>query len=65
MNTIYNGTISSWSTRVQYRLMVGVFAQIGAYNINPSTLENGNGFKLNTAGTSGTLFPVEAIWRPF
>jgi porin len=64
VNTIYNGPISSWGTRVQYRLMVGVFAQIGAYNINPSTLENGNGFKLNTEGTSGTLFPVEAIWRP-
>lgn len=64
VNTIYNGPISSWGTRVQYRLVPGVYAQIGAYNNNPSTLENSNGFKLNTAGTSGTLFPVEVIWRP-
>jgi len=63
VNTIYNGPISSWGGRVQYRLLPGLLAQVGAYNINPSTLENGNGFKLDTAGTSGTLLPVEAVWR--
>lgn len=64
VSTIYNGPISSWGLRVRYRILPEVHVQAGAYNINPSTLENHNGFKLNTAGTRGTLLPVEAIWRP-
>lgn len=64
VSTIYNGPISSWGIRLRYRVLPEVHVQAGAYNINPSTLENHNGFKLNTAGTRGTLLPVEAIWRP-
>jgi len=64
VNSIYNGPISQWAARVRYRLSDEVYAQIAAFNVNPSTLENDNGFKLNGAGTSGTLFPVELVWAP-
>lgn len=61
VDSIYNGPISQWAARLRYRLSDEVYAQIGAFNVNPSNLENGNGFKLNTAGTTGTLVPVELV----
>ncbi|WP_414058526.1 carbohydrate porin [Pseudomonas sp. HR96] len=64
VDSIYNGPISQWALRVRYRLSSEVYAQIGAFNINPSDLENDNGFKLNGAGTTGTLVPVELVWAP-
>jgi porin len=41
-----------------------LYAQIGAYNQNPSQLEHGNGFKLSGSGTKGTVLPVELVWSP-
>lgn len=64
VSNIYNGPISQWAARLRYRLTDELYAQIGAYNITPSSLENDNGFKLNTAGTTGTLVPVELVWSP-
>lgn len=64
VNSIYNGPISQWALRVRYRIGNELYAQIGAFNVNPSGLDNDNGFKLNGAGTHGTLFPVELVWRP-
>lgn len=64
VDTIYNGPISQWAARVRYRVTSDVYAQIGAFNINPSDLENDNGFKLNGAGTTGTFVPVELVWAP-
>lgn len=64
VNSIYNGPISQWAARLRYRLNDEVYAQIGAFNVNPSNLENDNGLKLNTAGTTGTLVPVELVWTP-
>ncbi|WAH61132.1 carbohydrate porin [Pseudomonas silvicola] len=64
VDSIYNGPISQWAARLRYRLNNEIYAQIGAFNIDPSTLENDNGFKLNTAGTTGTLVPVELVWTP-
>lgn len=64
VDSIYNGPISQWAARVRYRIGNEVYAQVGAFNVNPSNLENDNGFKLNTAGTSGTLVPVELVWAP-
>ncbi|WP_407681355.1 carbohydrate porin [Pseudomonas bohemica] len=64
VDSIYNGPISQWALRVRYRLSGEVYAQIGAFNVNPSGLDNDNGFKLNGAGTAGTLFPVELVWTP-
>jgi porin len=62
VDTIYNGPISQWATRVRYRLGSELYAQIGAFNINPSDLSNDNGFRLNGSGTQGTLVPVELVW---
>lgn len=64
VDSIYNGPISQWAARVRYRVTPELFAQVGAFNVNPSTLENDNGFKLNGAGTTGTLVPVELVWAP-
>jgi porin len=64
VNSIYNGPISQWAARVRYRLTPDLYAQIGAFNINPSDLSNDNGFKLNGSGTTGTLIPVELVWAP-
>lgn len=64
VDSIYNSPIGQWAARVRYRLNDEVYAQIGAFNVNPSNLENDNGFKLNGAGTTGTLVPVELVWAP-
>ena len=64
VNTIYNGPISQWAARVRYRINSDIYAQIGAFNINPSDLQNDNGFKLNGNGTTGTFVPVELVWAP-
>lgn len=64
VNSIYNGPISQWAARVKYRLTDDVYAQVGIYDVNPSNLDNDNGFKLNGAGTTGALVPVELVWSP-
>ena len=64
VNTIYNGPISQWAARLQVRLIDNVYAQIGAFNINPTDLQNDAGFKLNGNGTTGTFVPVELVWAP-
>jgi porin len=64
VDSIYNGPISQWAARVRYRVTSNIYAQIGAFNVNPSNLENDNGFKLNGAGTTGTFVPVELVWAP-
>ncbi|WP_139811675.1 carbohydrate porin, partial [Mycobacterium avium] len=50
--------------RVKYHLTPELYAQIGAYEQNPSNLDRGNGFKLSGSGTQGTLLPVELVWTP-
>lgn len=64
VDSIYNGPISQWAARLRYRLNNELYAQIGAYNVNPSNLDNDNGLKLYTRGTTGTLVPVELVWKP-
>lgn len=64
VNSIYNGPISQWAARLRYRLSPTVYAQVGAFNVNPSNLENDNGLKLNTHGTTGTFTPLELVWSP-
>jgi porin len=49
---------------VKYHITPELYAQIGAYNQNPSQLEHGNGFKLSGSGTKGTVIPVELVWSP-
>ena len=64
VNTIYNSPIGQWALRVKYKLTPELYAQVGAFNVNPSNLDNDNGFKLNGAGTTGTYLPVELVWTP-
>ena len=64
VNTWYNWPVSQAAIRVKYNITPELYAQIGAYNQNPSQLEHGNGFKLSGSGTKGTILPVELVWSP-
>ena len=64
VNTWYNWPVSQAAIRVKYNINDELYAQIGAYNQNPSQLEHGNGFKLSGSGTKGTVLPVELVWSP-
>ncbi|POA48113.1 porin [Pseudomonas sp. MPR-ANC1] len=63
-NIWYNWPVSQAAIRVKYNINDELYAQIGAYNQNPSQLEHGNGFKLSGSGTAGTVLPVELVWSP-
>ncbi|MBF8779906.1 carbohydrate porin [Pseudomonas fulva] len=60
----YNWPVSQWALRLKYDLTPQLFAQVGAFEQNPSNLETGNGFKLSGSGTRGTIVPVELVWSP-
>ncbi len=60
----YNWPVSQWALRVKYNLTPELYAQIGAYEQNPSNLERDNGFKLSGSGTQGAVIPVELVWSP-
>lgn len=60
----YNWPVSQWAMRVKYRLSPELYAQVGAYEQNPSNLESGNGFKLSGSGTQGAVLPIELVWTP-
>jgi len=60
----YNWPVSQWALRVKYNLTPELYAQIGAYEQNPSNLDRDNGFKLSGSGTQGAVFPVELVWSP-
>jgi len=60
----YNWPITQWALRVKYQLSPELFAQIGAYEQNPSNTQNDNGFKLSGSGTEGAVLPVELVWQP-
>ena len=63
-NIWYNWPVSQAAIRVKYNINDELYAQIGAYNQNPSQLEHGNGFKLSGSGTRGAILPVELVWTP-
>ncbi|MEQ7922031.1 carbohydrate porin [Xanthomonas sp. WHRI 1810A] len=60
----YNWPVSQWGMRVKYDLSPELFVQVGAFEQNPSNLENDNAFKLSGSGTQGAVIPVEAVWSP-
>ncbi len=64
VNTWYNWPISQWAMRIKYQLTPEVFVQVGAFEQNPSNLENDNAFKLSGSGTEGAVLPVELVWSP-
>ncbi|MBT2374091.1 carbohydrate porin [Pseudomonas fluorescens] len=63
-NIWYNWPVMQAALRVKYNITPELYAQIGAYNQNPSQTEHGNGFKLSGSGTKGTVLPVELVWSP-
>ena len=60
----YNWPVSQWAARIKYHITDEVYAQVGAYELNPSNLENDNGFKMSGSGTTGATLPVELVWTP-
>ncbi|MHA3049693.1 carbohydrate porin [Acinetobacter sp. ANC 4641] len=60
----YNWPVSQWAVRVKYQLQPNLFAQAGAFEVNPENLERGKGFNLSTDGSKGALIPVELVWQP-
>lgn len=56
--------VSTWGARVKYSVTDQVYAQLGVFAVNDSYADNNNGFKLNGAGTSGAMIPVELVWTP-
>ncbi|WP_409373231.1 carbohydrate porin [Pseudomonas baltica] len=56
--------VSTWGARVKYNVTDQVYAQVGVFAVNDSYADNHNGFKLNGAGTSGAMIPVELVWAP-
>ncbi|MDG9884989.1 porin [Pseudomonas putida CSV86] len=60
----YNWPVSQWAARVRYNFSPELYAQVGAFEQNPSNLERNNGFKLSGSGTRGAMFPVELVWSP-
>ncbi|WP_204352612.1 carbohydrate porin [Salinicola halophilus] len=62
-NNIYNWPISQWAAVVRADFAPDWYAQVGAFDINDSNLEN-DGFDLRTSGSEGTLYPMELGFTP-
>ncbi len=61
----YNWPVSQWGTRAKVTIGPEGYAEVGAYQINPSYLDTRNSLKLNNPdGTIGSLIPVEIGWTP-
>jgi len=56
--------VSSWGGIVKLQPRSDVYLQAGAYEVNPSLNNSSNGFKMNTAGATGVIVPLEAGWAP-
>ncbi|WP_409284648.1 carbohydrate porin [Pseudomonas protegens] len=55
--------ISQWAIRARYQFTPEFYVQAGAYDKNPGNAEVSNGFKPFIAGSIGTSFPVEVVWK--
>jgi len=62
--TWYNWPVSQWAARVRVQLNHDMRIEGGVYQINPSYLEESNGFALFPPGTIGALVPLEFDWAP-
>ena len=60
----YNSPVGQWGGRIKVNITPQVYAQVGAYEYNPTLLESNNGFKLNTSGRKGTTYVSELGWTP-
>jgi porin len=65
VSTWFNWPVSQWAARAKVNFTPEWYAQVGAYQINPSYLETRHSFRLdNPSGTTGTLIPAEVGWTP-
>ena len=60
----YNSPIGQWGTRFKVNITPDVYAQVGAYEYNPTLLDRDAGFKLNTSGRTGMTYLGEVGWTP-
>ncbi|WP_409282261.1 carbohydrate porin [Pseudomonas putida] len=60
----YNSPVGQWGGRIKINFTPEIYAQVGAYEYNPSLLERNNGFKLSTSGREGTTYITELGWTP-
>jgi len=56
--------VSGWGGIMKFQPLSDVYLQAGAYEVNPSLNNSSNGFKMNTAGATGVIVPLEAGWAP-
>ncbi len=64
VSTWYNWPVSQWGTRLRLRLNEDMRIEAGAYQINPSNLENSYGTSLTFSGGIGWMIPLEFDWSP-
>ena len=55
--------IPSWGGRAKVKLHEW-YLEAGAYEVNPTLVKPGNGFKFSTSGATGVIVPAEIGWNP-
>src|SRR5262249_4956440 len=55
---------ASWGGIAKIQPDSAIYLQAGGYQVNPSDASPGNGFKLNSAGATGVIVPLEAGLTP-
>jgi porin len=56
--------VASWGGRIKFAPITEFYVETGAYEVNPTLVEQGNGFKLSTDGATGVIVPVQVGWEP-
>jgi porin len=60
----YNSPVGQLGGRIKINITPQVYAQVGAYEYNPTLLDANNGLKLNTSGRKGNTYVGELGWTP-
>lgn len=60
----FNSPVGQWGGRVKVNVTPEIYAQVGAYEYNPTLLDSNNGFKMNTSGREGNTYVGEVGWTP-
>jgi porin len=55
---------ASWGGIVKLQPESDLYAQAGAYQVNPLNSDTGNGFKFGSEGVTGIIVPLEVGWTP-
>jgi porin len=56
--------IASWGGRIKFAPVGEFYIETGAYEVNPTLVKQGNGFKLSTDGATGVIVPLQVGWEP-